>query len=97
VADINQQEGGMGKGKTHVERADAGADRVERFDINRLLAIADEYGADIPRDDEFATTWFAEQKGWTYERAMKALKEMEKRGLVTSRKTGRITRWRIVS
>jgi DNA-binding PadR family transcriptional regulator len=27
---------------------------------------------------------------------MKALKEMEKRGLVTSRKTGRITRWRIV-
>ncbi len=85
----------MGKGKNHVVGADAGADRVERFDINRLLAIADEYANDIARDDEFATTWFAVQKGWTYERAMKALKEMEKRGLVTSRKTGRITRWRI--
>jgi hypothetical protein len=86
----------MGKNKTDVVGADAGTDRVERFDIARLLAIADEYANDIARDDEFATTWFATQKGWTYERALKALREMEKRGLVTSRKTGRITRWRIV-
>lgn len=85
----------MGKDKADVERARGSAHRVERFDVARLLAIADEYANDRPRENEFATTWFAKAKGWTYERAMKTLRRMESDGVVTSRRAGHITLWRM--
>lgn len=85
----------MGNRKTDVERADAGAGGVERFDFARLLAIADQYAADKPQVGEFATSWFAQQKQWTYDRTMKTLRRLEADGYVTSRKAGRVTLWRI--
>lgn len=85
----------MGNRKTDVERADAGEGGIERFDFARLLAIADEYAADRRQDGEFATTWFAQKKGWTYNRAMKVLLRMERDGVVTRRKSGPMTLWRM--
>lgn len=85
----------MAKAKTDVGRPGTDAHRVERFDVARLLEIADRYTPDRPVAGEFATTWFAQQKGWTYERAMRALKKMEAEGVIVSRTIGNRTLWRV--
>ena len=85
----------MGKEKTDVVGPGTDARRVERFDVSRLLEIADRYTADRPVAGEFATSWFASQKGWTYERAMKTLKRMESEGVVASRLSGKRMLWRV--
>lgn len=85
----------MAARKTDVDGADAEAGGVRRFDLAQLFAIADQYAADKPQTGEFATSWFAEQKQWSHDRAMKTLRRMEADGYVTSRKAGRVTLWRI--
>lgn len=85
----------MANRKIDVVSADAGPDRVERFDVSRLLDIADRYAADRRQTGEFATSWLAQKKGWTYDRAIRALMAMEADGLVTRRQAGRITLWRM--
>ena len=86
----------MAKNKNDVDGADADEDRVARFNLERLLEIADEYAKDKQREGEFSTTWFAQQKGWTYDRAIKVLRRMEADGMVTSRKAGPTTWWTIL-
>lgn len=86
----------MGNRKTHVERPGSAPDHVERFDIARLLEIVDGYSAKEKEADEFTMTWLAKQKGWTKDRTQKALEQMQKDGLVTSRKYFSRTLWRMV-
>lgn len=85
----------MGNRTTHVDSANAAEDDVGGFNIAKLLSIADSYTEEARRDDEFATTFFAKSKGWTYEKAMTILLRMEADGYVTRRKVGRLTLWRV--
>ena len=85
----------MGKTKIDVVGPGTDASRVERFDLARLLEIAHRYSDDRPAAGEFATSWFAHKKGWTYERALKTLRLMEADGLVASRPVGKRTVWRV--
>jgi len=86
----------MGNRKTHVERTGSEQDRVERFDVARLLELVDGYSIKAKEADEFTMTWLAKQKGWTKDRAQKALEQMAADGLVTSRKYFSRTLWRMV-
>lgn len=85
----------MAKTKIDVVGPGTDAHRVERFDVARLLEIAHRYSEDRPAAGEFATSWFAAKKGWTYERALKTLRLMEADGLVVSRPVGKRTLWRV--